>query len=51
MIQIKDRALPDQLQGISKDRIRATLRAIDRESDDMVDAVFALLDDITPVDL
>ncbi|HNU05584.1 MAG TPA: BsuBI/PstI family type II restriction endonuclease [Anaerolineae bacterium] len=48
MIQIKDRVLPDQLQGISKDRIRATLRAIDRESDDMVDAVFALLDDITP---
>ncbi len=46
--QIKDSPLPDQLQGISKERIRATLRAMDRESDDMVDTVFALLDNITP---
>ena len=46
--QIKDTPLPDQLQGIDKARIRATLRAMDRESDDMVDAVFALLDNITP---
>jgi hypothetical protein len=46
--QLKDSSLPDRLQGISKERIRATLRAMDRESDDMVDAVFALLDDLTP---
>jgi hypothetical protein len=46
--QLKDSSLPDRLQGISKERIRATLRAMDRESDDMVDTVFALLDNITP---
>ncbi len=46
--QIKDTPLPHRLQGIDKERIRATLRAMDRESDDMVDAVFALLDNITP---
>lgn len=45
---LMDRALPDRLQGVTKERIRATLRAMDRESDDMVDAVFALLDDVTP---
>ena len=48
IVQIRDTGLPDQLQGVTKDRIRATLRAMDRESDDMVDAVFALLDDISP---
>lgn len=45
---LRDSPLPDQLQGVTKARIRAVLRAIDRESDDIVDAVFALLDDITP---
>lgn len=48
IVQIRDTGLLDQLQGVTKDRIRATLRAMDRESDDMVDAVFALLDNITP---
>lgn len=36
------------LQGVGKARIRAVLRAIDRETDDMVDAIFALLDDESP---
>lgn len=45
---LSDRSLPDEFQSINKERIRATLRAIDRETDDMVDAVFALLDNITP---
>lgn len=46
--QLRDSPLPDKLQGVTKARIRAVLRAIDQESDDIVDAVFALLDDITP---
>jgi len=46
--QIRDSLLPDQFQGVTKIRIRRVLRAIDRESDDIVDTVFALLDDITP---
>lgn len=46
--RLKDRPLPNSLSGVAKDRIRAVLRSIDRESDDMVDAVFALLDDTTP---
>jgi hypothetical protein len=45
---LRDSPLPDQLQGVTKARIRAVLKAIDRESEDIVDAVFALLDDITP---
>lgn len=48
VMQLRDNPLPDQLQGITKARIRAVLKSIDRESDDIVDAVFALLDDITP---
>lgn len=46
--KLKDSSLPEELQGVNKERIRATLRAMDRESDDMVDAVFALLDNVTP---
>jgi hypothetical protein len=46
--QLRDSSLPNQLQGVTKARIRAVLEAIDRESNDIVDAVFALLDDITP---
>jgi hypothetical protein len=45
--QLRDRPLPDKFQGISKARIRAALKAIDRESVDMVDAIFALLDNET----
>ncbi len=36
---------PDAYQGITKDRIEAVLRAIDRYTIDQRDAVFALLDD------
>ncbi len=46
--QIQDRPLPNSLQGVSKARISAVLKAIDRESNDIVDAVFALLDNLTP---
>lgn len=45
---LKDRPLPPAFGGVAKGRIRAVLATIDRESDDMVDAVFALLDNITP---
>lgn len=38
---------PRELQGVTKDRIRKVLRSLDRENDDRVDAVFALLDDHT----
>ena len=37
--------VPDRLQGVTKPRIREVLSGIDRVSDDLVDVVFALLDD------
>ena len=40
-------AVPLSYQGVDKARIRLVLRAIDRETDDMVDVVFALLDNET----
>lgn len=40
--------VPDQLQGVNKNRIRQVLTNIDRVSEDLVDAVFALLDDDQP---
>lgn len=40
-------AVPSSFQGVSKSRIRDVLRQTNRETDDMVDAVFALLDDET----
>jgi len=40
-------AVKQQLQGVTKQRIRETLQLIDRATEDMVDAVFALLDDTT----
>jgi hypothetical protein len=46
--EILKRQPPERLQGVTKERIRKTLRVIARESDDMVDAVFALLDNTTP---
>ncbi len=39
---------PDAYQGITKARIEAVLRAIDRYTLDQRDAVFALLDDVSP---
>jgi hypothetical protein len=39
---------PGALQGVTKARITEVLRALDRDSRDRVDAVFALLDDINP---
>ncbi len=44
----KLRQPPATLQGVTKGRISAVLHALDRESRDRVDAVFALLDDINP---
>jgi hypothetical protein len=46
--ELRERSVPGQFQGIGKERVRATLRLIDRDTDDMTDAVFALLDDVTP---
>ena len=46
--EILKRQPPERFQGVTKERIRKTLRVIARESDDMVDAVFALLDNTTP---
>lgn len=40
--------LPGSLQGVSKDRIRVVLGALDLDHPDLVDAVFALLDDLHP---
>jgi len=39
---------PAILQGVTKGRISEVLHALDRESKDRVDTVFALLDDINP---
>lgn len=42
-------AVPDSLQGVSKDKIRRVLQGIDLEGNaDLIDGVFALLDDETP---
>ena len=41
------RSLPISFQGVGKERIRAVLERIDRATTDMVDAVFALLDNET----
>lgn len=53
--RIRDAALkagtqpvPDQLQGVTKARIREVLSGIDRVSEDLIDVVFALLDDQQP---
>lgn len=40
-------AVPSSFQGVTKEKIGRVLAYIERESDDMVDAVFALLDDET----
>lgn len=42
-------AVPDQFQGVDKERIRQVLRQLDlHQNAELVDAVFALLDDETP---
>ncbi len=41
----KRKAVPASLQSVTKERVRLILTVIDRCTDDMVDAVFALLDD------
>ena len=46
--ELKSQPLPPTFQGVSKERIAEVLAAMDRRSKDMVDAVFALLDDVTP---
>ena len=38
--------VPAALQGVTKERVREALRAFSRATDDMVDVVFALLDDV-----
>lgn len=40
--------VPDTYQGVSKERITEVLREIDRYTIDQRDAVFALLDDVSP---
>jgi len=47
-LRVRDRAVPISYQGVTKERIRMVLSKLDRETDDMVDAVFALLDDESP---
>ncbi len=47
--ELKNRkAVPEAFQGITKERVRHILTLIDRCTDDMVDAVFALIDDQQP---
>ncbi len=41
------RALPEQFQGVSKVKIREVLSKIDRDTPDIVDVVFSLLDNDT----
>jgi len=47
-LEIRDRAVPQEFQGVTKIKIRQVLSSIDKETEDMVDVVFALLDDETP---
>lgn len=47
-LKVRERALPQEFQGVIKSRIRQVLSSLDKETEDMVDVVFALLDDETP---
>lgn len=48
-LQTKGTAVPDELQGVSKAKVRQVLSHIDLHgNNDLVDAVFALLDNETP---
>lgn len=40
--------LPDTLQGVTKQRVSEVLKALDRNRQDQVDVVFALLDNVNP---
>jgi hypothetical protein len=40
--------IPNAFQGVTKEKIAAVLGRIDRQTPDLVDAVFSLLDDRTP---
>ncbi len=44
----KKAPVPDALQGVTKQRIRQVLAKVDRNHPDIVDAVFALLDNVQP---
>lgn len=46
-LEVRDRPVPKNFQGVSKERIRKVLSQIDKETDDMVDVVYALLDNET----
>ena len=46
-VQYESSPVPLTLQGIGKDRIRSVLGRIDRATDEMVDTVYALLDNET----
>jgi hypothetical protein len=47
-LRAKRPPVPDRLQGVTKERIRHVLTQIDRVSDDLLDVVFALLDENQP---
>lgn len=48
-LQTRGHAVPDEHQGVSKDKIRSVLAHLDLHgNNDLVDAVFALLDNDTP---
>ena len=48
-MQSGDEGVPDEHQGVSKEKIRQGLAQIDlHDNNDLVDAVFALLDNETP---
>ena len=40
--------VPDSLQGVSKNRISAVLKIIDRNTNDIIDTIYALLDNELP---
>lgn len=44
----RERPVPLEFQDVGKPRIRRVLRKLDKETQDMIDVVFALLDDEMP---
>jgi hypothetical protein len=47
-LRSRERPVPLEFQGVPKSRIRKVLAKLDKETEDMVDAVFALLDNEMP---
>ena len=47
-LKYRSEAVPSSFQGVTKEKITRILTRVDRVTDEMVDAVFALLDDETP---